>query len=262
MSKKIAKVGASLAALAAIAVGSSAIAGAATGKKSAAPPPAAAGPGHPYPPPGPPHGFRGFRGFRGHHPGTPLTGQAAQKVEAAALAKVKGGTVMRVEADGPQGSKYEAHVRKADGSPVLVLVDKDFKVTAVRAFPGPPPGALRDGHGFPGHGPETPLTGETAQKVKDAALAKVKGGTVERLEADSDHGSAYEAHVRKPDGSMVVVRVNKQFEVTAVDAFGGRHGGPHGDGPPPGYPGAPLPQGSQRQGGLPVPPPPAGAPQA
>jgi uncharacterized membrane protein YkoI len=261
MSKKIAKVGASLAALAAIAVGSSAIAGAATDKKNATPPAPAPGQGYPYPPPGPPP--PGFRGFHGHHPGTPLTGETAQKVKYAALAKVKGGTVMRLEADGPQGSKYEAHVRKADGTPVLVLVDKDFKVTDVRTFRGFP-GGPRDGRGFPGHGPETPLTGDTAQKVKDAALAKVKGGTVERVEADGEKGSPYEAHVRKPDGTEAIVRVNKQFEVTSVDAFDGRRGGPYG-GPPPGFPGVPPtgapPKGAPRRGELPAPPPP-GAPQA
>lgn len=261
---KMGKVGTSLAVLGAIAVGSAAIAGAATGKKSTTPAPEAPSYGYGYGPPGPPPpgmppgGPRGAHGFLGHGPGMPLTGDTAQKVKAAALAKVKGGTVMRLEADGPQGSKYEAHVRKADGTPVLVLVDKQFEVTAVRTFRGQFGGPRHGGPGFPGHRAETLLTGETAQKVKDAALAKVKGGTIERVEADGDQNSAYEAHVRKADGTQVVVRVNKQFEVTAVDAFRGP-GGPHG-GPPPGFPGAPPP-GSQRQGELPVPPP-AGAPQA
>jgi uncharacterized membrane protein YkoI len=78
----------------------------------------------------------------------------------------------------------------------------------------------------PQHKPETPLTGDTAAKVKQAALAKVSGGTIIRVETDSDHGSPYEAHVRKSDGSEVEVLVNKQFEVTAVNAFGGPGGGP------------------------------------
>jgi uncharacterized membrane protein YkoI len=70
------------------------------------------------------------------------------------------------------------------------------------------------------HKPETPLTGETAAKVRKAALDKVSGGTIIRVETDTDHGSPYEAHVRKSDGSEVEVLVNKQFEVTAVNAFG------------------------------------------
>ena len=75
------------------------------------------------------------------------------------------------------------------------------------------------------HGPgETVLTGETASKVKAAALDKVSGATVLRVETDSE-GSPYEAHLRKSDGSEVTVKINKQFEVTAVETgFGG--GGP------------------------------------
>jgi hypothetical protein len=86
----------------------------------------------------------------------------------------------------------------------------------------------------PQHKPETPLTGNTAAKVKAAALAKVSGGTIIRVETDTDQGSPYEAHVQKSDGSQVVALVNKQFQVTAVDAFGGPGGGP-GPGAGPGY---------------------------
>jgi hypothetical protein len=64
---------------------------------------------------------------------------------------------------------------------------------------------------------EQPLTGDTADKVKAAAEAKVPGGTVERVETDVDHGSPYEAHVRKSDGTELEVLVNKGFEVTAVN---------------------------------------------
>jgi hypothetical protein len=64
---------------------------------------------------------------------------------------------------------------------------------------------------------EQPLTGDVASKVRDAALAKVNGGTIERVETDADHGSPYEAHVRKADGTELEVLVNKSFEVTAVN---------------------------------------------
>ena len=64
---------------------------------------------------------------------------------------------------------------------------------------------------------EQPLTGDVADKVRAAALAKVDGGTVERVETDADHGSPYEAHVRKSDGTKLEVLVNKSFEVTAVN---------------------------------------------
>ena len=79
----------------------------------------------------------------------------------------------------------------------------------------------------PGGGPhvgangkqERPLTGETAAKVKAAALKKVSGGTVERVETDVDHGSPYEAHVTKSDGTQLEVLVNKDFRVTAVNTM-------------------------------------------
>ena len=64
---------------------------------------------------------------------------------------------------------------------------------------------------------EQPLTGDVASKVRDAALAKVDGGTIERVETDADHGSPYEAHVRRSDGTELEVLVNKDFEVTAVN---------------------------------------------
>jgi hypothetical protein len=64
---------------------------------------------------------------------------------------------------------------------------------------------------------EQPLSGSVAQKVRAAALAKVSGGTIERVETDADHGSPYEAHVRRSDGTELEVLVNKDFSVTAVN---------------------------------------------
>lgn len=64
---------------------------------------------------------------------------------------------------------------------------------------------------------EQALSGDVAAQVRDAALAKVPGGTIERVETDADHGSPYEAHVRKSDGTELEVLVNKSFEVTAVN---------------------------------------------
>ena len=74
------------------------------------------------------------------------------------------------------------------------------------------------------HGPgETLLTGDTADKVKQAALDKVPGATVIRVETDEE-GSPYEAHLQKSDGSEVTVKVDKSFNVTSVeDGFGGGH---------------------------------------
>jgi hypothetical protein len=68
---------------------------------------------------------------------TPLTGDALDKVTAAAKAKVPGGTIVRVETDADGNSAYEAHMVKADGSPVTVYVNKQFEVVSVESgMPG------------------------------------------------------------------------------------------------------------------------------
>jgi uncharacterized membrane protein YkoI len=74
---------------------------------------------------------------------------------------------------------------------------------------------------------EQALTGDTAAKVKAAALAASGGGTVDRLETDGDGHAAYEAHITKADGSRVTVYVDKDFKVVSTEA--GRGGG-RGDG--------------------------------
>jgi hypothetical protein len=116
-------------------------------------------------------------------------------------------------------------VRKADGTEVVVLVNSSFEATAVVTRPAGGPGGPggrdhgRHGRAGPGnHKPETALTGDTATKVTAAAEAKVPGGTVLRVENDSDSSSPYEAHVRKADGTEVVVLVNSSFEATSVTA--------------------------------------------
>ena len=154
---------------------------------------------------------------------TALTGDTADKVKAAALEQVPGGTVLRAEEGGPYATKYHAHVRRSDGSEVVVLVNASFEATATQTRPARGRGGR--GHGGPGHrgGPGGPggqaaLTGDTAAKVKAAALEKVPGGTVLRTE-QGGHGARYHAHVRKSDGSEVVVLVNARFEATAVKEF-------------------------------------------
>jgi hypothetical protein len=66
---------------------------------------------------------------------------------------------------------------------------------------------------------EQPLASDVATKVAAAANAKVPGATVERTETDVDHGSPYEAHLRKSDGTELEVLVNKDFQVTAVNTM-------------------------------------------
>ena len=65
---------------------------------------------------------------------------------------------------------------------------------------------------------ETLLTGNTAAQVRKAALAKVSGATIERIETDADGNAAYEAHIVKSDGTRATVYVNKSFEVVSVES--------------------------------------------
>jgi hypothetical protein len=63
---------------------------------------------------------------------TLLTDGTATKVKELALAKVgSGATVVRVETDADGHAAYEAHMVKADGTPVTVYVDKQFNVVGV-----------------------------------------------------------------------------------------------------------------------------------
>ena len=69
---------------------------------------------------------------------TPLTGDALARVKAAAKSKVSGATVIRVETDADGHAAYEAHMVKADGTPVTVYVDKSFAVVGVETRPSRP----------------------------------------------------------------------------------------------------------------------------
>ena len=101
--------------------------------------PSTAAPAQQAPPNGQPPA--NFDPSKGGHVGTNgvveklLTGTAADKAKAAALAAVPGGTIERVENDA-EGAVYEAHMVKSDGTHVTVKMDANFKVTGIET--GPP----------------------------------------------------------------------------------------------------------------------------
>jgi uncharacterized membrane protein YkoI len=162
-----------------------------------------------------------------------LSAADAAKVKAAALAKVPGATVEETEAGGPYDTPYHAHIRTSDDTEKVVLVDENFKATAVqdpmaRGGRGPGgPGDHRgpDGHGGPGGwdhrgGPgagESPLNGDKKQQVEDAVLAKYPGATIIRTETNAGPGAPYESHIETTDGKELEVLVSKDFEVTAAN---------------------------------------------
>ena len=67
-----------------------------------------------------------------------------------------------------------------------------------------------------GHGDETPLTGDTKDKVEAAVKARYPGATIERTETNVDSSAPYESHIRTSGGTELEVHVSKDFAV--VDA--------------------------------------------
>ncbi len=63
---------------------------------------------------------------------------------------------------------------------------------------------------------EEQLTGDTAARVEAAALAANPGATVVRVETDAE-GAAYEAHIRKADGTSATVKLDASFTVTGTE---------------------------------------------
>ena len=97
---------------------------------------------------------------KNNHQSTPVrsdekavTGALYDKLKAAALKAVPGGTVYRIETDAGDGV-YEAHMTKADGTEVTVKFDKNGAVTKVESGMGqgdPRPAGGPNGPGGPHH---------------------------------------------------------------------------------------------------------------
>jgi hypothetical protein len=66
-------------------------------------------------------------------------------------------------------------------------------------------------------GPERLPACASGRSKGAAALGKLPGATVERLEADADGNAAYEAHLTKADGSRTTVYVDGSFNVVGVE---------------------------------------------
>lgn len=96
------------------------------------------------------------------------------------------------------------------------------------------------------------LTGDTATKVTEAALAAVPGATIERVETDAE-GAAYEAHLVTSDGEHQTVTFDADFNVVEIQDGPGGDGGPGGKGGGHGRPHGDMSQDEgQRPGGAPA----------
>jgi hypothetical protein len=77
---------------------------------------------------------------------------------------------------------------------------------------------------------EKTVTGADADRLTAAAEARVSGATAFRVETDGD-GAAYEVHLKKADGTLVTVKFDSAFAITAVeDGMGAGGRGGHGPG--------------------------------
>jgi hypothetical protein len=154
MSKRIKQTLMGVLAFAALAVGGAAIAGAATSTTSTSTSTTAQGAGEHG---GPPGGFSSADapGTAAHENAEKaVTGEAATKAQAAAVASISGGKAGAVTSDF-RGSGYEVTVTKSDGTHLTVHLDSSFKVQTR------PAGAPMGGH--PGQGGpygQTPPSGQ------------------------------------------------------------------------------------------------------
>ena len=119
------------------------------------------------------------------------------------------------------------------GTLAASAADNNAAANQSGAYGVPGYGPTNGGNGRHGGGPrgnldesksqrpdEQLLTGDTAAKVKAAALAKYPGATVLRVETDSD--GVYEAHLTTSGGQQVTVEVDKSFKVTGEESGPGR----------------------------------------
>ena len=60
-------------------------------------------------------------------------------------------------------------------------------------------------------------TGPQADRAIQAALQATGGGTANAVERDGESGGVWEVEVRKPDGSIVDVRLDETFRLVVID---------------------------------------------
>jgi hypothetical protein len=115
-------------------------------------------------------------------------------------------------AGGVLGGAGIAHAATDSGSSSTSSTDAAATATAPQQ--GQDPSTMTNGPG------ETLLTGTEADQVTAAAKAAIPDGTIIRVETDSE-GAAYEAHVKKADGTIATLKFDSSFKVTdTITGFG------------------------------------------
>lgn len=60
-------------------------------------------------------------------------------------------------------------------------------------------------------------TQDQADAAERAALEATGGGTVNSVESDTENGATYEVEVTDPDGNVVDVRLDEQYQVVVIE---------------------------------------------
>jgi hypothetical protein len=77
--------------------------------------------------------------------------------------------------------------------------------------------AIANATGVTGDDGGPALSSSEAARAGAAALNATGGGTVQATERDNEKGATFEVEVRKPDGSVVDVRLDSSYGVVTVD---------------------------------------------
>lgn len=155
-----------------------------------------------------------------------LEGSERDRVAAAAVDAVGGGTAVSVESGDDPGEAYEVEVRKDDGTEVDVALDLDLEVVGQEADDDHREGRDDDR----GDSDDDDYRGDDSDDSRDdsddralsdterdaaeqAALDAVGGGEVLKIEASDDGSEAYEVEVLDSDDTLWDVDLSADFEV-------------------------------------------------
>jgi hypothetical protein len=70
---------------------------------------------------------------------------------------------------------------------------------------------------FASNDSEGGVTGRQAERAIQAALEATRGGTANAVERDLENGGYWEVEVKKPNGAIVDVRLNRDYSVHLIE---------------------------------------------
>lgn len=142
-----------------------------------------------------------------------VRGGERDRVAAAAVEAVGGGTAVDVETSDDTGEAYEVEVRLEDGTEIDVALDEDLEVVAKDADL-----ETDDDSDDVVDAPDADdraLSDSERASAEKAALSAVGGGTVLEVEASDDGTQAYEVEVRDGDGVEWDVDLDADFTMVS-----------------------------------------------